>query len=54
VAQAPDVALDAYQAMMKGRVLAIHGALNWIAAQSVRFSPRAVVRSIAAGLNQQG
>ncbi|HLL54137.1 MAG TPA: SDR family oxidoreductase [Myxococcaceae bacterium] len=54
VAQAPDVAADAYRAMMKGRVLAIHGALNWVTTQAVRFSPRAVVRSIAAGLNQQG
>ncbi len=52
VAQAPDVAADAYAAMMKGRVLAVHGFLNWLGMEAVRFSPRAVVRSIAANLNQ--
>jgi hypothetical protein len=39
-------------AMMKGRVLAIHGVLNWIGVVAVRLSPRAMVRSIAANLNQ--
>jgi len=53
VAQAPDVAADAYAAMMKGRVLAIHGMLNWLGAVGVRFTPRAVVRSLAANLNQR-
>lgn len=53
VAQAPDVAAHAYGAMMKGRVLAVHGLLNWITMQSVRFSPRSMVRSITATLNQQ-
>ena len=52
IAQAPEVAEDAYAAMMKGRVLAIHGALNWFGAAMVRFAPRAMVRSIAANLNQ--
>lgn len=54
VAQAPDVVAHAYGAMMKGRVLSIHGVLNWLLMQSLRVSPRAVVRSIAANLNQQG
>jgi short-subunit dehydrogenase len=53
VAKAPDVAQDAYAAMMKGQVLAIHGFTNWLAAASVRFAPRGVVRSIAASLNRQ-
>lgn len=53
VAEAPDVAAHAYRAMMKGRVLAVHGLLNWLAMQSVRFSPRAVVRAVTASLNQQ-
>jgi short-subunit dehydrogenase len=53
VAKAPDVAQDAYDAMMKGRVLAIHGFVNWLAAASVRITPRSVVRSIAASLNQK-
>jgi uncharacterized protein len=54
VAQASDVAEDAYQAMMKGRVLAVHGVVNWLLMESVRLSPRAAVRSIAASLNQKG
>ena len=53
VAKAPDVAADAYGAMMKGRVLKIHGALNWLGAVGTRFTPRALVRSIAANLNRQ-
>jgi len=52
VAKAPDVAADAYGAMMKGRVLAIHGALNWLTTMGGRFAPRAMVRSIAANLNR--
>lgn len=54
VAQASEVAVDAYQAMMRGRVLAVHGVVNWLLMESVRISPRAAVRSIAASLNQQG
>lgn len=51
VASAHDVASDAYESMMQGSVVAVHGALNWVLAQSVRLSPRAVVTSIAANLN---
>jgi uncharacterized protein len=29
--------------MMKGQVVAIHGFMNWIMANSVRFTPRAIV-----------
>ncbi|RKH67367.1 SDR family NAD(P)-dependent oxidoreductase [Corallococcus llansteffanensis] len=53
VAKAPDVAAHAYAAMMKGQVLSIHGALNWLSAFSLRFSPRAAARSVTAKLNQQ-
>lgn len=52
ISKASDVAADAYAAMMKGRVLAIHGVLNWIGVTAVRFSPRAMVRSIAANMNR--
>jgi len=52
VADAKHVALHAYRSMMKGSVLSVHGALNWIGMQSVRVSPRALVRSITAGLNR--
>ena len=46
------VARHAYRAMMRGKVVAIEGLLNWIAAFSVRLSPRALVRKIAYWLNQ--
>jgi short-subunit dehydrogenase len=52
VADAKLVALHAYRAMMKGEVLSVHGALNWIAFESLRFAPRSMARSIAAGLNR--
>jgi len=52
VATASAAATDGYTAMMKGRVLAIHGFLNWFGVVAVRFSPRAMVRMIAARLNQ--
>ncbi|MGV3620960.1 MAG: SDR family NAD(P)-dependent oxidoreductase [Archangium sp.] len=51
IAKADDVAADAYEAMMQGEVVAIHGWMNWIAAQSVRFSPRAVLRNVVAAVN---
>ncbi|XXF80296.1 SDR family oxidoreductase [Myxococcaceae bacterium GXIMD 01537] len=54
VAEAPDVAAHAYGAMMKGRVLSVHGLLNRVAAFSVRLSPRSWARAIAANLNQRG
>lgn len=51
VAKAEDVAAHAYEAMMQGEVLSVHGLLNWVSMQSVRFSPRAVVRSVTAAIN---
>jgi short-subunit dehydrogenase len=54
VADPKSVAQHAYRAMMKGRVLSIHGALNWLGMESLRFAPRAVVRSVAASLNKPG
>lgn len=53
IAKAEDVAAHAYEAMLQGEVLSVHGLLNWVAAQSVRFSPRAVVRSLTAALNSK-
>lgn len=53
VAKAEDVAAHAYEAMKEGEVLAVHGALNWLAMESVRFTPRALIRSIAAALNSK-
>lgn len=52
VADAKEVATHAYKAMMAGDVLSVHGVKNWFLMQSVRFSPRSLVTSIAAGLNK--
>lgn len=38
-----EVAEYGYASMMKGKTVAIHGLLNWIMANSVRFTPRAIV-----------
>ncbi|MBE2252967.1 MAG: SDR family oxidoreductase [Myxococcus sp.] len=51
VARAEDVVDEAYEAMMEGVDVKVHGWLNVLAAQSVRLAPRAVLRSIAASLN---
>jgi len=37
------VAEYGYKAMLKGKTVAIHGTMNWIMANSVRFMPRSVV-----------
>ena len=42
-----DVAIYGYAQMMKGKTVAIHGLMNWILANSVRFTPRAIVVMIA-------
>lgn len=52
VAKADDVVHDAYEAMMEGEVVAVHGWMNYLAWQSLRVSPRAVVRAITASLNR--
>jgi uncharacterized protein len=52
VAQAEQVARHAYKAMLEGKVVAISGFMNKLIAWSVRISPRATLRSIAAGLNR--
>src|SRR5262249_29849260 len=41
-----EVAEFGYKAMMKGRVVAIHGVVNSLMAASVRFLPRPAVRKI--------
>ncbi len=52
VADAKSVAAHAYRAMMKGQVLAIHGTLNWMVMEAVRFAPRSLARAIASSLNK--
>ena len=51
-APADKVARHAYRSMMKGKVVAIEGLMNWLGAFSVRFSPRALVRKITRWMNQ--
>jgi hypothetical protein len=51
-ADAASVALHGYQAMLAGRVVAIPGFANRLTAQAVRFTPRAVVRFVAARVNK--
>ena len=51
-APADKVAKHAYRSMMKGRFVAIEGLKNWLAAFSVRFAPRALVRRITRWMNQ--
>jgi uncharacterized protein len=41
-----EVAEYGYKAMMNGKAVAIHGTMNWILANSVRFMPRAIVVKI--------
>lgn len=53
VADAALVARDGYDAMLRGRVLAIEGTLNWLVAESNRFVPRAWVRPLAAWINSR-
>lgn len=38
-----EVAEYGYASMMKGKTVAIHGMMNWIMANSVRFTPRSLV-----------
>ncbi len=52
VAKPEAVVDDAFEAMMGGEVLKVHGFMNWVGSQAVRFGPRAVVRAMAASLNK--
>lgn len=46
------VARHGYRAMMAGKAVSIPGLRNKLAAQSIRVTPRAVARRVAAALNQ--
>jgi short-subunit dehydrogenase len=48
-----EVAQYGYQAMMEGEVVAIHGTLNWIMAQSNRFTPRKMVTAIVRAMSEK-
>jgi uncharacterized protein len=52
VADSVSVARHGYRAMLAGKVIAIPGVKNKLTAQSVRFSPRSLLRAVAARLNR--
>jgi short-subunit dehydrogenase len=54
VASPKDVARGAHRALMHGRVVAVHGLLNWFGVESLRFSPRVLVRRLIRFLNSKG
>lgn len=45
------VAREGYRAMMRGRPLIVHGLKNKLTIQSLRVSPRAAIRAVAASFN---
>lgn len=47
IAGAKEVAMFGYKAMIKGEGIAIHGFLNMLMAQSIRFVPRKIVTALA-------
>ncbi|HEX9771952.1 MAG TPA: SDR family oxidoreductase [Steroidobacteraceae bacterium] len=49
---AKDVADYAVKAMNRGQRVAIHGAMNWLLAQSIRFTPRRVVTWLVAKMSR--
>lgn len=48
-----EVAEYGYKAMMAGKTVAIHGFMNWLMANSVRFTPRALVVKITRKLQDK-
>lgn len=48
-----EVAEYAYKSLMSGKVVAVHGLMNKIMAQSVRFTPRAVIRTIVRAMSER-
>jgi uncharacterized protein len=50
-ASASTVAREGYRAMMKGKPMVIHGLRNKLTVQSLRISPRALMRAVTASLN---
>ncbi len=50
---AKEVAAYGYAAMMKGKTVAIHGLMNYIMANSVRFLPRALVVKVTRSIQDK-
>jgi len=51
-ADSATVAGEAYRAMMAGKRMVVHGAMNRVAAQSVRLSPRSMALALASWINR--
>lgn len=51
---AKEVAEFGYASMMKGKVVAIHGNMNWVMANAVRFLPRSLVVKITRKIQDKG
>jgi short-subunit dehydrogenase len=51
VAKPDAVASGAYRALMRGRVVAIHGVMNWVGVQLLRVAPRMAVRRLTGWVN---
>lgn len=51
-ASAASVAREAYRAMQRRRPMVVHGFMNFLLVQSLRLSPRALVRAITGLLNR--
>lgn len=51
VATSKEVAVYGYKKMLKGKVVAIHGAMNKLVALSVRFTPRSFARAMVKKLH---
>jgi uncharacterized protein len=50
---AETVARDGYRALIAGKTVAISGAQNWLAAESVRFAPRKLVTAISRWISEK-
>jgi short-subunit dehydrogenase len=50
---AQEVAEYGYHAMMKGKTIAVHGFMNKVMAQSVRFTPRKMVTSLVRKIQEE-
>ena len=48
-----EVAQYGYEALMNGKVVAVHGLLNKVIATSIRFTPRAMVRKIVRKIQEK-
>ena len=48
-----DVAAYGYESMMKGKTVAIHGAMNYLMAQSSRFFPRNLITKITRSMQEK-